>query len=262
MPFTLAHPAAVLPLRATWRDGFWGLVFGSLGPDIPYFLPVRLGEALPKTHNPWGAMTVAAPLALLLLLLVVTFRQVLTAPLWGALRVSAATELATVLRSPVSWLHLIPAAVVGAEIHLLWDSFTHKEGWMVLHVSALAVNVSPLDGYPLKLFRALQYASSLIGMAALAASCRPRLKRESTERPAEVAAAAPAGRPWALAAAAVISLGAAGSAVLASGPRPGHSHTAQYVAATTAVASFVALYVLLGTAYALRDAVARGAPRR
>jgi hypothetical protein len=34
MPFTLAHPAAVLPFHSKWRTGFLALVIGSLGPDI------------------------------------------------------------------------------------------------------------------------------------------------------------------------------------------------------------------------------------
>jgi hypothetical protein len=34
MPFTLAHPAAVLPFHSKWRTGFLALMIGSLGPDI------------------------------------------------------------------------------------------------------------------------------------------------------------------------------------------------------------------------------------
>jgi hypothetical protein len=240
MPFTLAHPAVVLPLHARWRAGFWGLVAGSLGPDIPYFLPSRIGEALPKTHTVLGAATVAAPLALLLLVVVVAGRRVLVAPLWGAFRSSVEATLGGILRQPSAWLHLIPAAIIGAEIHLLWDSFTHKEGWMVLHLPALVHDVSPVAGHPLKLFRALQYVSSVLGMVAILAWCRARLTRD-TGGPA--GAAGPAGwRPWALGSLAVIALTAAGGAVLTPSP-----HTVQYVAATTAVGTFSVLYVLLGT---------------
>ncbi|MFE3273804.1 DUF4184 family protein [Nocardia sp. NPDC059239] len=46
MPFTLAHPAAVLPIRRVlW---FPGLVAGSIAPDIPYYL--RIGVDGELTH--------------------------------------------------------------------------------------------------------------------------------------------------------------------------------------------------------------------
>jgi hypothetical protein len=39
MPFTLAHPAAILPLRG-WRYLRTApLILGAMAPDLPYFLP-------------------------------------------------------------------------------------------------------------------------------------------------------------------------------------------------------------------------------
>ena len=46
MPFTLAHPAAVLPLRRwLW---FPGLVAGAVAPDVGYYLPVLPRLLLPS----------------------------------------------------------------------------------------------------------------------------------------------------------------------------------------------------------------------
>ncbi|WP_245636533.1 DUF4184 family protein [Eikenella longinqua] len=41
MPFTLAHPVAVLPLARCRRCHFPALVIGSLSPDFVYFLHGR-----------------------------------------------------------------------------------------------------------------------------------------------------------------------------------------------------------------------------
>jgi hypothetical protein len=242
MPFTFAHPAAVLPLHGKWREGFLGLVFGSLGPDIPYFLPASLGDSLPKSHDFFGVMLVGAPLALLLLAVTILGRPVLIAPLWGRLRAAADRTLTAALRSPAAWLHTIAGIIVGCEIHLLWDSFTHKEGWMVLHLHVLTYDISPIDGYPLKIFRALQYVSSVAGLLLIVIWCRGRLRREE----ARIALERAGGKPWTLGAVAMISIIAAWSAVQYAGSRSGHPHTVQYIAATTAVEVFVLLYALFG----------------
>ena len=64
-------------------------------------------------------------------------------------------------------MHAVPATVLGCEIQVLWDSFTHKTGWMVSHVPALRVNLSPVTEHPFELFRILPYGSSRIGLAFL-----------------------------------------------------------------------------------------------
>ena len=130
MPFTLAHPAAVLPFFARWRAGFLALVVGSVGPDIPYFLPARIGESMPTSHTILGALTVGTPLSLALVVFQVAARDVLVAPLWGSLRLATLRALEAVRASPASWVQSVPAAAVGCEIHVLWDSFTHRNGWM------------------------------------------------------------------------------------------------------------------------------------
>ena len=57
MPFTLSHPAAVLPFvtRAAKYNATSALVIGSLIPDLPYF--VRWPIALHGSHTPLGLAT-------------------------------------------------------------------------------------------------------------------------------------------------------------------------------------------------------------
>src|SRR2546422_563636 len=47
MPFTLAHPAAVIPLRRVLGRAsvLSALIIGSLSPDVIYFIPLGIGRA-------------------------------------------------------------------------------------------------------------------------------------------------------------------------------------------------------------------------
>jgi len=52
--------------------------------------------------------------------------------------------------------------------HLLWDSFTHRDGWMVHRVEALSAPLV-LGSYNVTVFHALQYLSSVVGLSVLVA---------------------------------------------------------------------------------------------
>ena len=83
MPFTLAHPAAVLPLRGIRFLRMAPLVIGAVTPDVPYYLPLgpsgrplRLGL---DTHSLGSAFTFDLALGMALLALAVLLREPLTA---------------------------------------------------------------------------------------------------------------------------------------------------------------------------------------
>jgi hypothetical protein len=135
MPFTLSHPAAVLPLLRGLRGRgplvAAGLVAGSMAPDLPFFAAswhpglYRHGAL---THRWWAVPTVDVALAGVL---VGGWRLVLRRPLLGLLPsrwadpVAAATEPAAdrAARTPVGAFAL--SAAIGAASHVGWDSFTH-----------------------------------------------------------------------------------------------------------------------------------------
>ncbi len=261
VPFTLAHPAVVLPLHAKWRSGFLALVVGSFGPDIQYFLPARIGDALPNSHTPLLALLIGTPMAFAVWIFLVVCRRIVVAPLWGRLRIAVENALRHA-HSRAGWLQAIPAIMIGCEIHLAWDSFTHKNGWMALHFPVLLLDVSPLAGYPLQLCKALQYLSSIAGMIVLYLWSRSRL-RHVTAHPTPLEKVPSEWRPWALLALTVASA-IAGWHAAHSGPRilpPPHGW--EYLFSTAAVGNFVVLYVVLGGAMALRGHFFdRGAPMR
>jgi len=252
VPFTLAHPAVVLPLHAKWRSGFLALVVGSFGPDIQYFLPARIGDSLPNSHTPLLALLIGTPMAFAVWIFLVVCRRIVVAPLWGKLRIAVENAL-RYAHSRAAWLQAIPAIMIGCEIHLVWDSFTHKNGWMALHVPVLLLDVSPLAGYPLQLCKALQYLSSIAGMIVLYIWSNRRLRyaaqqvgANSGERDISVPTVPPAWRPWSLVALAAASALAAWHAARSAPRLVPPSHGWEYIVSTSAVGTFVVLYTALG----------------
>jgi len=79
MPFTLSHPAAVMPLRRIRFLEPLALVIGSMLPDVPYFLPGALANRFGETHTLRGSIVTDLPLGVLLLVIVLLVRHPLVA---------------------------------------------------------------------------------------------------------------------------------------------------------------------------------------
>lgn len=155
MPFTLAHPAAVLPLRRfLW---FPGLVAGAMAPDVGYYIPV-----LP-THDVLGGSLAAVVLLLVGRLLLPSVMAL--SPEFVRTRVSRPGDFRRPFVRALS-------IVVGVLTHLLWDAFTQTDGWFVQRWDWLTVSVAG----PHRLYNVIGYISSLGGMALLAwmAACCPK----------------------------------------------------------------------------------------
>ncbi|MFB7722179.1 DUF4184 family protein [Nocardia sp. NPDC056100] len=147
MPFTLAHPAAVLPLaRKLWLPG---LVAGSLAPDMPYYLPIGVDGEL--THSPVGL-----PIDLLLGVALLALGRILRRPVLSLLGRSAAP-------SRTSWWRACAAILVGALTHLAWDAFTHTDGVVVQHWEPMRESVIG----PHRVYNVIGYLSSVGGLLIL-----------------------------------------------------------------------------------------------
>jgi Domain of unknown function (DUF4184) len=168
MPFTLAHPAAVLPLRRIRLLRTVPLVIGAMTPDVPYYLPWRIAKYVPQvTHTLAGSFTIDLPIGLSMLLLIWLLRVPLAAPPGGRTGIKILTALERFGGRPVNWALAPLSLLVGAWTHLAWDSFTHPDGWMVSRVSALSAPVS-FFSYTGELCHVLQYVSSVLGLIVLA----------------------------------------------------------------------------------------------
>ncbi|MFD0305756.1 DUF4184 family protein [Streptomyces sp. NPDC127119] len=168
MPFTLSHPAAVLPLLRR-PFGRTALVAGALAPDMPYFvvttgLPVSAQSwyepfvNATTSHTALGAVTVSLPYALALWALLHLGHR----PLASLLPIPAPgppPRTTGALSRRAGWIVL--SALIGIATHLAWDAFTHHDGFFVTHAPWLS---SPLAG-SLTWARALQHASTVGGLA-------------------------------------------------------------------------------------------------
>lgn len=179
MPFTLAHPAAVLPFL---RQPFVpiALVAGAMAPDVPYFLkvPVTSGswyESLvngSNSHDLAQILTVGFPLALLLAAVL----WLVSKPVrWAVPDAWVPAKEGLRGRRPSSAriaLWTFYSLILGLVTHIVWDSFTHSYGWVVKQLPFLAAQ--PIAGVPI--YRILQHGSTLAGLAILALWYLKRVK--------------------------------------------------------------------------------------
>lgn len=169
MPFTLAHPAAVIPIAR--RFGRYvvpsALVIGSVSPDLAYFLPLRVSRG--GSHSFAGLLWFCLPVGFAVYLL---FHLVLERPLVSLLPTWVARRLTGVLCAPrrlpaVPWPAVLASLVVGALTHLGWDAFTHDGAPAVRSIGALHAQLCSIGPYPVLVYKVLQHASTLFGTALL-----------------------------------------------------------------------------------------------
>ena len=165
MPFTLAHPAAVLPFRQMFihtPHAFSALVIGSMTPDLPYFLAfLPRGE---MTHTVTGLFSTCLPLALCVWILWITLLQRPTiASLPSALAKRCAIPSQQAIRASDGLMILI-ALLIGAASHILLDSFTHRTGFVVQMFPVFEQQIFAWHGYTLTIYRLLQHGGGILGM--------------------------------------------------------------------------------------------------
>ena len=167
MPFTLSHPAAVIPLQRT-RLILSALIVGSIVPDIAFLLPIGVSRA--QSHSLAGLVWCCLPVGLATYLL---FHWLLKAPLIDLLPHYAYSRLHRYARpaAAISW-RLLPVILlcigIGDLTHIAWDSFTHRDSFAVRSVPFLRVHLFSGGGFWIYLYTALQWLFSFIGLALLA----------------------------------------------------------------------------------------------
>ncbi len=167
MPFTLAHPAAILPLRRSRFLQTVPLVIGSVVPDLPYFLPGPLARLIPETHTLYGSFATCLPMGMALLILILLLREPLTILLGARARWLCLRSIERFSERPLRWPVALLSILIGTWTHIAWDSFTHPGGWTAVRVAALGIPVSIL-GWQTETSHLLQYVSSVFGLAVLA----------------------------------------------------------------------------------------------
>ncbi|MBI3349511.1 MAG: DUF4184 family protein [Burkholderiales bacterium] len=185
MPWTFAHPAAILPLRSLcprWLS-FPGLILGAMAPDMSYYVGLH-GKWSAFCHTPEGVATVCLPLGLLLLALLLRFSMPLTVLLPQPHRALVRHQLQPPARA--IWPSLAVAVLsilLGAASHLLWDSFTHPGRWGAELLPWLEQPVVGADDREFRVVTLLQHLSTFAGVVALAVVYRRALAARAMAAP-------------------------------------------------------------------------------
>ena len=69
------------------------------------------------------------------------------------------------LAPPGSLVVNASSVLLGSWTHLLWDSLTHKDGWLVGHLPILHFQVAFLANHSVRVCHLLWYVSSFVGIA-------------------------------------------------------------------------------------------------
>ncbi len=162
MPFTLCHPAAIIPF-ARQRFVLSALVVGSLSPDFIYFLNLaprgQFGHTIP------GVFLFCLPAGIGVLLI---FHALLKWPILSLLPQVLQERLIGPARGftfrPITRTLLIVVSIlIGAFTHIIWDGFTHEYGWAVIKLQFLSSPVIEIGSRTIPLFKLLQHSSTAVG---------------------------------------------------------------------------------------------------
>jgi hypothetical protein len=64
------------------------------------------------------------------------------------------------------WFIVMISLLIGAASHLLWDSFTHEQGYFAKTIPAL-MNKVEIFGRPILIFKIIQHSSTIVGAIAI-----------------------------------------------------------------------------------------------
>ena len=161
MPFPLAHPAAVLPLRRYCPRlfNFPALVIGSLCPDIGYcFGRFHIAEFSHRFLA--GSFGFCLPVGLLLLLIFYLAR-------WPVVQRLPARQRRIFeplcLRPAGSFLLIVISLLLGAWTHLFLDSVTHENGWLVEHLPAVFQADVAAGNFHVRVYNGLYAGCTFVG---------------------------------------------------------------------------------------------------
>jgi len=171
MPWTFVHPAAVLPLRKYFahRHLFGALVVGSISPDFGYY--VGRFDMATTAHTLLGLLIVCLPTGLALLVLT----RILHRPVANLLPQPHRQAILSLPRMPqlgssMTVLYVSAAIILGAVTHNIWDSFTHRAGYVVARWPPLQMPAVMVGTKTLRVFEVLQHASTVVGLIIVVAA--------------------------------------------------------------------------------------------
>jgi hypothetical protein len=166
MPFTFAHPAIVMPINKVFRTrlSLSGLVIGSMVPDFEKFILVT--DVKTYSHTWHGMFWLDLPLGFAIAFLfhtVVRDTLIDNLPAFFRRRLIGYKKLNWYQYCKEHFWNVLLAMFIGIFSHIVWDDFTHADGFFVSHISFLQ-GYGPYAGYKI-----LQFTTSIIGVLAVLA---------------------------------------------------------------------------------------------
>lgn len=178
MPFTIAHPAIILPLTKSGRLSLTALVAGSMAPDFEFFFQMREVENI--GHHWYGILLFDLPVAILLCYVFHNLlRNLFITHLPAAFqrRFAPATGFNWNGYASANKFKVILSVIVGIASHILWDGFTHIDGMFAAMIPALHNNTG-LSFFDVPVYHFLQLLCSVIGLAVMSVAvyAMPQIK--------------------------------------------------------------------------------------
>jgi hypothetical protein len=167
MPFTVSHAAVVLPFLRARPQLVSGtaLVIGSAAPDFEYF--IKMGVNSYYSHTLLAIFYFNIPITILLAFLfhgVVKKNLIENLPVYFQYRFNELKCLDFLLYFKNNYWAVIISAGMGAASHIIWDSFTHNDGFFAQRISLYKNIFIPFDGVRYPLFYGLQQISTYVGL--------------------------------------------------------------------------------------------------
>lgn len=167
MPFTLAHPAIILPLSKSKRFSLTALIAGSIVPDFEFFFQLREVENI--GHHWHGILLFDFPVALIFCFLFHNLLKnalVANLPAYFRNRIAAVTDFDWNTYTRTNKWSITVSLFIGIASHILWDGFTHHDGLFVELFPILATKAT-IAGYKLPVYFLLQLLFSVWGLLAV-----------------------------------------------------------------------------------------------
>jgi hypothetical protein len=168
MPFTAAHPAAILPLlrHSRWFSAT-GLIAGTIAPDFEYFLLFPYFSQ--NSHTLAGILYFNLPIAFIIATIfhmLVRRPVVAHLPDWLQARALAVSEFSWPAYIRKKWHVFALSVIIGASTHIFWDAFTHYSGYFVEKWPVLLTTVD-VWGKEMMYCRIIQHTSTVVGSIAI-----------------------------------------------------------------------------------------------
>lgn len=160
MPFTFSHPGILLPFLKNKKLSGTALIVGSMSPDFEYFFRMKIQSEI--SHTFLGIFLIDFPLGFIVMFV---FHEIIKRPFIENLPHFLQNRVEELRK--FNWLFYFKSNVfvvlisffLGAFTHIIWDSMTHWDGFIVQHFYFFN-----LEFFSIPFYKIAQHSSSVIGL--------------------------------------------------------------------------------------------------